>query len=202
MGGMLHCPAVQMAGGEIAVASPCRRTFNHGMRWALSFPALFLIVLCGCASKSGTTVSIVNLRLTDVTAFETTATFTLRFSNEAPEPVHLTGGVHKIYMNGLYIGKGLSSDALEVPRLGTAMQDVTVHLSNIALATRIKPIIESRSFDYRIESTLYGKSWMDRSHTESQGRLDLKDFTPTETAEKEASPPETKPESTTATPVK
>ena len=138
-----------------------------------------LLVLSGCASKSTVAVNIVSVRFTDMTAFETTTTFTLRFSNESPEPVHLTGGVHKIYLNGLYVGKGLSSDPLDVPRLGTTTQEVIVHLNNIALATRVKPIIESEHFDYRIESVLYGKSWLSRMRSSSEGRLDLKDFTPT-----------------------
>jgi LEA14-like dessication related protein len=138
-----------------------------------------LLLLSGCASQSPVSVNIVNVKLTDMTAFETTATFTLRFSNESPEPVELTGGVHKIYLNGLYVGKGMSSELLDVQRLATAIQDVTVHMNNLALATRIKPIIESKSFDYRIQSVLYRKSWLDRVSTENVGRLDLNDFTPT-----------------------
>jgi LEA14-like dessication related protein len=167
------------------------------MKRIISLLACLPFLICGCGSKSTTTVNIVNVQFKDITAFETTATFTLRFSNEKPEPVRLTGGVHKIYMNGLYVGKGLSSEALELPRLGTAMQDVTVHLSNIALATRLKPIIESQSFDYRVQSTLYGKSWFNRMHSVSEGRLDLKDFTPTPSPEKEtnslATPPQQPP---------
>jgi LEA14-like dessication related protein len=137
------------------------------------------LLVAGCASKSTVSVNIVSVRLTDMTTFETTATFTLRFSNESPEPVQFTGGVHKIYMNGLYVGKGLTSEILDLPRLGTATQDVTVYLSNIALATRVKPMIESKSFDYRIQSILYGKSWMSRMRSVSEGRLDMRDFTPT-----------------------
>lgn len=145
------------------------------------FPLLacLSLLVSGCGSKSTVTVGIVSVRFTDMTAFETTGTFTLRFSNESPEPVQFTGGVHKIYINDLYVGKGLTSEALEIPRLGTATQEVTVHLNNIALATRLKPMIESKSFDYRIQSVLYGKSWMNRMRSESEGRLDLKDFTPT-----------------------
>lgn len=149
------------------------------MKHLLYLLLLLPLFLAGCASQSPVSVGIVNVRLTDVTAFETTTTFTLRFSNESHEPVELTGGVHKIYLNGFYIGKGLSSETIAVPRLETAKQDVTVHLSNIAMITRIKPIIESESFGYRIESLLYGKSRMDRMRTVSEGRLDMKDFTPT-----------------------
>ena len=141
---------------------------------------LSLLPLLGCAPKSGPSISIVNVRLTDVTAFETTAVFTLRFGNDTPAPMQLNGGSHKIYINGLYVGEGLTSQQLEVPRLGTATQEVTVHMNNIALATRIKPIIESQSFDYRIRSVLFGKVPAGRLRSESTGRLELKDFTPSE----------------------
>jgi LEA14-like dessication related protein len=166
--------------GQNRIASRRARVFIcHNMKQFLCLLACLPLLIAGCASQSTVTVGIVNVRLTEMTAFETTATFTLRYSNESPAPVELTGGVHKIYLNGLYVGKGLSSEALVVPRLDTAKQDVTVHLSNLAMITRIKPVIESKSFDYRIKSVLYGKSWMDRMSTVSEGRLDMRDFTPT-----------------------
>ena len=138
-----------------------------------------VVVVCGCRTPHGPAVSLVNVRFTQATAFETTATFTLRLNNEMPEPMQLEGGVHKIYLNGLYVGEGLSGETLDLPRLGTATQEVTVHLSNLRMVTRIKPIIESRSFDYRIKSVVYGKSPAGRMRSVSEGRLDLKDFTPT-----------------------
>lgn len=144
-------------------------------------PALVLgaILLAGCASRPGPRVNLVNVRFTTATAFETTARFTLRLSNETPEPMQLNGGVHKIYVNGLYVGEGLNGDSLNLPRLGTATQDVTVHLNNIRMATRIKPIIEGQSFDYRIKSVVYGISPSGHLRSESDGRLDLRDFQPT-----------------------
>ena len=74
----------------------------------------------------------------------------------------------------------MSDSEVEVPRLGTVTQDITVHLNNLALATRIKSVIEAKRFDYRIQSTFYGKSMFSSLHSETEGRLDLKDFTPTE----------------------
>lgn len=145
---------------------------------------IFTIALCawlltGCSRSAGPSVSLVTFRFENATALETTAVFTLRLSNESPQPQKFTGGVHKIYLNGLYIGRGLSGDRIEVPRLGTLTQEVTVHLSNLALATRIKSILEAKSFDYRVRSTFYGDSWFSRTQTETEGKLDLKDFTPT-----------------------
>ncbi|MBC8095008.1 MAG: hypothetical protein H7Y43_04275 [Akkermansiaceae bacterium] len=99
---------------------------------------LATVLLCGCGGgANGPSVSLINLRFEDATALETTATFTLRLSNESPEAVQLNGEVHKIYFNGLYLGKGLSDEKVEVPRLGTITHEVKVHLCNLALATRI-----------------------------------------------------------------
>jgi LEA14-like dessication related protein len=137
------------------------------------------LLLCGCGgSASGPTVTLVSVKFEDATALETTAKFTLRLSNENTDPVHITGEVHKIHLNGLYVGKGLSDQTIDLPRLSTTTHDVTVHLSNIALVTRLKPIVESKSFEYRVASVFHGKSWMDRMSSENTGKLELKDLVP------------------------
>lgn len=138
-----------------------------------------VLLLAGCGGGPGPTVDLVRVRFQNATALETTAVFTLRLSNEQPQPVELNGSVHKIFLNGLYIGKGLSDSAVTVPRLSTVTNDVTVHLNNLALATRFKAVIEAKRFDYRIQSTYFGKSWMDRRSSESEGKLELNDFVPT-----------------------
>lgn len=138
------------------------------------------LLLAGCGGSPGPSVSLVTVKFQKATALETTATFTLRLSNEAPEARQFNGSAHKIYLNGLYVGKGLSDATIDVPRLGTVTQDVTVHLSNLALATRIKSIIETERFDYRIQSTFYGKGMFSRMSSTTEGKLELKDFTPAE----------------------
>lgn len=138
-------------------------------------------IVAGCGvNQPGPSVSLINLRFEDATALETTATFTLRLSNESPTPVALEGEVHKIYLNGLYLGKGLSDQKVEVPRLGTITHDVKVHLSNLALATRIKSIIDAKSFEYRIDSVFHGKGPFSRTKSQSTGKLELKDLIPAE----------------------
>ena len=140
-------------------------------------------LLGGCARDDGPAVSLVNVHFQDATVLETTVVFTLRLENDLPEPLHLDGSAHKIYLNGLYIGSGLSDAALDVPRLGTVTNDVTVHLSNLAMATRVKPVVESKSFDYRIVSRFYGHSWFSGMRSVAEGKLELKDFMPTPTNE-------------------
>jgi LEA14-like dessication related protein len=146
-------------------------------------------LLGGCARDDGPAVSLVNVHFQDATVLETTVVFTLRLENDQPEPLHLNGSVHKIYFNGLYIGSGLSDVPLDVPRLGTVTNDVTVHLSNLAMATRVKPVIDSKSFDYRIVSKFYGQSWLSGMRSVAEGKLELNDFIPTNAIPAEAPAP-------------
>jgi LEA14-like dessication related protein len=147
----------------------------------VSFLLMVLAVwLAGCSGTPGPSVSLVSVHFQAATALETTATFTIRLSNDAPEARAFTGSAHKIYINGLYVGKGLSDTNISVPRLGTVTQDITVHLSNLALATRLKAIIEAERFDYRVISTFYGQGAFGRMKSETDGKLELKDFTPSD----------------------
>jgi LEA14-like dessication related protein len=126
-------------------------------------------------------VSLVNVRLAQSTVWETTAIFTIRVQNERPEDLRLDGGVHKFYLDGRYVGEGLSNERVPVPRLSSVTQDVTVHLRNISVATRIKPIVEQKRFAYRVASVLYEEagSRTKRWKLENAGELDLRDFMPT-----------------------
>ena len=146
---------------------------------------LFVIVVlcslfCSCSTlqqHEGIDVALVNVRLDQATVWETTAIFTVRVSNETPEPLILDGSVHKFYLNGLYIGDGMNGERLQVSRLSSTTQEIPVHLRNVALATRIRPILEARALDYRVSSTLYlvdGHSR--RCRVEHEGRLALEDF--------------------------
>jgi len=176
--------------GEIAVEAKAARVFNRGeiMKRILGLAAAALL-LCGCNRVPGLSGNLVSVRLQSATALETMATFIIRLSNDAPEARQLTGSAHKIYLNRLYVGKGLSDKTVEAPRLGTVTQKITVHLSNLALATRIKSVIEANRFDYRMQSVFYGKGWLNRMHSESEGKLDVQDFAPTPELEPTNAPP-------------
>lgn len=146
------------------------------MVWAGFGPA-------GCASfqpSADLTVSLVNARLVEATVWETTAVFTVRLENERAEDIRLEGGVHKFYLDGVYIGQGLSNERLSVPRLASVTQQVTVHLRNLSLARRVKPILEQRTVAYRMDSLLYveraGRTARVRSA--NSGQLDLREFQP------------------------
>jgi LEA14-like dessication related protein len=140
-------------------------------------------LFCSCSTlpeHEGIDVALVNVRLDQATVWETVAIFTVRVSNGTPEPLIIDGSVHKFYLNGLYVGQGLNGEKLQVSRLSSTTQEIPVYLRNIALATRIRPILEARALDYRVNSTLYvvegGHSR--RCRLNHEGRLALEDFQP------------------------
>lgn len=142
-----------------------------------------LLWLCGCASlirSESMDVSVVNLEFAQATVLETTAVFTVRLQNETPEPLVLEGGVHKFYIDGAFIGKGMSNERIEVPRLGSVTQPITVYLRNLSMGRRIKSIIEAQKVDYRLDSLLYAQGKLgSRLHVVHEGKLDLNEFRPT-----------------------
>ena len=97
--------------------------------------------------------------------------FTIRLQNATPEAVVLTGGAHKIYLNGVYLGQGLSNERVEVPRLATTTAELSVHLSTFKLARALYGVYRAQKADYRIVSTLYGERRTFRTHKE--GSIDL-----------------------------
>lgn len=130
---------------------PNRATF------ALAAIAIVLLSM-GCAAfdpSEPPDVALADLRFTDLTVFETSGTAVVRLSNANPEPMVVTGGTYDLYVDGVRIGRALSDRRIELPRLGTATDDVELFVNNLALATRIKSIFDTGAFDYRIKAKVY-----------------------------------------------
>ena len=154
---------------------------NGSFRFGLGL--LLFLTLPGCATLPNAAeldVSLVNLRFAEATVLETTAVFTLRLQNESPAPVRIVGGVHKFYLNGSFVGKGLTSEEVEIPRFSSVTQPVTVYLRNISMAGRIKSLLEARKVNYRINSVLHSQRENRRArlHLSSEGTFDLQDYQP------------------------
>ena len=128
------------------------------------------------SGPGGVQVSLVNLSAREATVFETSMLFTVRLDNEGSEPLQVSGAVHKIYINGSYIGQGMVSEAVEVPCLSSTTQTFTAHLRNWSMASRIRTLIESKRFEYRIDSVLYAGPGNRRMRVSNNGILDLNDF--------------------------
>lgn len=117
-----------------------------------------LMLLCGCAMLDSTVppeVSLVDLRFENLSLFETTAVFTLRVANENPFPVTVDGGVYKLALNGRNVGKGLSNARLDVPRLASTTDQVTVHIGNLSLLLSAMDLGQQSEVAYSVSSTLY-----------------------------------------------
>ena len=120
--------------------------------------AISMLCLSACSTvpeDQGVEVNVVNLAIGEASLLETAAIFSVRIQNENAEPLVVEGAVHKIYLDGAYIGKGMSNETLTVDRLSTAVQKSTVYLRNLKLAGRLRSIMESQRVDYRIESVLH-----------------------------------------------
>jgi LEA14-like dessication related protein len=119
---------------------------------------LSLCVLSACAPPVGFVapeISLVDVRLSNIAVFETTAIFTLRVLNEGPRPLTIDGALCGFSLNGVRIGKGTSDTRIGIPRLQSRTLDVPVFIRNEGLARRLRSIVTAGTFDYSLDARLY-----------------------------------------------
>lgn len=153
---------------------------------ALAF-ALASIGVGGCASfrraSEDVSVSLANLRPLESTAFESRVVLTVRVTNAGPEPLRLAGSRHRLAINGRALGVAVTPDALELPGLSTATQEVVFNLSHLALIPLVHELRQEPAARYEIESTFFGAGASSRGVTARQsGRIDLSGFARTAAA--------------------
>ncbi|HEX2223861.1 MAG TPA: LEA type 2 family protein [Thermoanaerobaculia bacterium] len=144
---------------------------------------LFLIPLLaltfgGCASTTRfiePEVSLVDVRITDMTLFETTAVFWLRMHNPNPRSLEVDGGVYDFWINGVQVGRGMTTYPIEIPRYETGEAEVVVYLRNGALARRLGSILASGGVEYEIDARHFVRTGFGRREFDSvsRGRLSL-----------------------------
>jgi LEA14-like dessication related protein len=148
------------------------------------FPLLATLAFtAGCASmqdRPGLNATVANLRFGEVTMFETTATFTVRLQNESPGPLGIRGGVYKLYLDGTFLGEGLSNQSFEIPGLSETTVDVDTRLSNLTMARKIRDIVDARRFDYKLTGRVYAREGgrTRTLHVAREGALDMNEFAP------------------------
>ena len=122
---------------------------------------LFLFLICLFAASCVRfplivpEVTVAHLTITEVKLLETSFVFTIRLDNENPLPLFYEGGVYHFYLDGARVGKGLSDSQFEIPRLGTATDEVVVRTSNVNLGFKIKNMIDAKTLDYRLDGRVY-----------------------------------------------
>jgi LEA14-like dessication related protein len=137
------------------------KSFSQPALRLLPLAAAFLVSGCATPQEDGAfDVSLVNItapRDGGGGLGEASLNFTIRLQNGSPEALKVTGGSHKIYLNDVYVGQGLSNQEAEVPRLATTTQDVAVHLSTFRLIRSFHRMFESKTVSYRLESTVFAQ---------------------------------------------
>jgi LEA14-like dessication related protein len=140
--------------------------------------AMGLLFLAGCATDlriSGVTISITDIRPLNATVFETQAAVTLRYINESVVPIAVSKSSHKLYFNGSYVGKAVSSEPVGLPSMKTGTQTVTMYIENLALLQKLQGMAGESVISYQIDSVLYveaGEAY-DNVKVRSSGQLDL-----------------------------
>ena len=109
----------------------------------------------GCTTLVPPDVTLVNLRLTDITLLETTGEVAIRVSNLEPEPIAVDGAALSLYLDGAKVGRVLVDEGAEVQRLDSAVLEGRLHISHVAMVTRLNSILEQERFDYRLAGKLY-----------------------------------------------
>lgn len=117
---------------------------------------LLLLTFSGCSAwnPSLPEIKLVNLVFEDVQLLETTLIATVRIENGADTELKIFGASYDLSLNGNRIGKALSDESLVIPRFGSALQKLTLRVSNLQLGRRIQSLINSDNFQYEIDGYL------------------------------------------------
>jgi LEA14-like dessication related protein len=151
-------------------------------RCSLVFGWLALLVAAaGCSTftrTGGVTASVVNVAPTQASLFETTVGITLRLTNEAAEPRVLTGSSHRLFLNGTYVGRGVSNERVGLPPFGVATQTITVYVENLTLMRKFSEFQSAPppTIDYRFESDFHAEEnrHVGTVRTIATGQLDVR----------------------------
>ena len=162
----------------------------------LALVACIVVVLSiGCASMSSIEplqVTLSNLKITEVTVFETTLIAKLRITNPNPEAFTIDGGSFKLILDEKKVGTGTASETFTVDRLDSAVIDAIFHINNASALLRLQGILQEKEVTYGIQGALFtqGSFGTKKIKIEKTGRLDLSNRNPTDTEEPDFKDPD------------
>lgn len=142
------------------------------------FLALTILLITSCALTSpAPEISLVDVAFDEISLFETNLKAKVRYENELDTDLQIRGSVHRLSLNGIDVGKGISDEAITIPRLGTKTQLVTFRISNLGLLTKVQRLIDSQGYNYEIRSKVYaGKGFNSKTfHIVNDGELGPED---------------------------
>lgn len=140
--------------------------------FALLSPVLLLAACMSGPKPGGVTVTAVSLQ---VSGNELRAPLMLHFANENIVPLGYSSSVHKIYLNGTYVGKALNDQPIGLPPMNEANREVYLQIENAAFVRQLAAG-GSHPVHYRIETVLRQTVDEDKLQikTASEGSLELR----------------------------
>lgn len=147
-------------------------------RCSLAIAVLVAIMAAGCASygsREPLEVTLADLRISEVTVFETTLLAKLRITNPNPEPFAIDGASFKLILEDRKIGSGTTPESFVVERLDSTVVDAVFHINNASALLRLRDILEQKDVSYGISGSLFRQGGLGtrKIRIEKTGRLDL-----------------------------
>ena len=138
--------------------------------------AVAVLALAACAIDDVTEppqVSLVDLKMQDVSLFEQKAGIVLRIRNPNDSALAVDGCRFTLTVNGQPFATGMSGASFTVPRLGEATTTADASISTLDLVRQVAQAPNAQAFEYKLSGTLFLSGGLRRSVAfEQSGRLD------------------------------
>jgi len=149
------------------------RRFNRVMIQRLRSACLLAaIALTACTSYEPLDVRVIGIRALDSSPFEQRLRIDLRVVNPNPREIAATGMALNLNVNGQPLARGVSDQAVVVPRLGEAVTHIDVGTSLFDIARQLVTLSERRAeVTYGIDGRLFLSGMRPSIHFEESGIL-------------------------------
>ncbi|MEN8195037.1 MAG: LEA type 2 family protein [Pseudomonadota bacterium] len=138
---------------------------------------VFIAGLGGCVSPQkvqSPSIALRDVKLLNAEGLTQHLRVELLVSNPNDFDIPLTGLKFGMQMNGLDFAEGLSSQRVDIPRLGRAVVPVEVTVSVLAVMRQIQAVQKKNGVDYRVAGTVYlDHVLLPSVDFDRQGKLDL-----------------------------
>lgn len=132
----------------------------HKAVFRMALGLLFIQMIGSCATLPDTTeppnLSVVSIEPLEVTPLEQTYRIVIRLQNPNDHALDITGMSYVLEVNGEPLLKGVSDDAVNVPRFGEEMIELTGVSTLFGFVRQIQALQtnESGNIDYRLSGKL------------------------------------------------
>lgn len=118
-----------------------------------------ILTLAGCSTidHAALHVGIADIKITDASGAGGEALITLSVANEELFPKVVESEIHKIWIDGSFIGEATGSETYALPKLGVAERLLKVRLTDAGALDLLETAIKRGGGEFRIESRLTTK---------------------------------------------